>query len=180
MLYGKQDSIYHGRNFKMATRTAPTFDPAAPTGRAITIHVMDVSGDTFTQRLIVAIGATTAAIEAWIALYQAVTNTTIWRITQELFWEGDADPDNATAAFRSGAENGINLLFKDADTLDTFTVRVVGPVSDTMQGNQDVPMLNGGSMDEFILATLTLAPDYNLRSSQYTTRRERSNNPKIR
>lgn len=164
----------------MATRTAPAFDLAAPTGRAITIHLMDVSGDTFTQRLVVAVDATVAAIEAWIALYQAVTNSTLWRITQELFWEGDADPDNATSAYRAGVENGINLLFKNPETLDTFDIRVVAPVAASMQGNQDVPLLTGGSMDEFILATIALAPDYNLRSSQYTSRRERSNNPRIR
>ncbi len=164
----------------MATRTAPEFDLAAPTARLITVHLMDVSGDTFTEQLKVAIDATEAAIEAWIALYQLVTNSTLYKITQLLLWEGDADPDNATSAYRAGVENGTNLLFKDPATRDAFGVRVVAPVAATLQGNQDIPLLNGGSMDEFILATIALAPTYDLASSQYTTRRERTNNPRIK
>ena len=153
---------------------------AAANERYISFSVMDVSGDTWAEKLIVAIGATYTAIQAWLALYQAVTNTSIFDVRDVRGWSGDADPDNAVAAFRSGKDDGINLLFRDAATNDTFPIRVVGPVADVMQGNQDIPNLVGGSMDELIVATIGLQPDYNFASAQFTSRRERKGNPKVK
>ena len=148
--------------------------------RVISFSVIDASGDTWADQLFVAIAATSAAIEAWLVLYQAVTNTSIFEVRDERKWSGDADPDNAVAAFRSGKDDGINLLFKDPDTADTRPLRVVGPVADVMQGNQDIPLLTGGSMDELIVATIGLAPDYAFASAQFTSHRERKGNPKVR
>lgn len=148
--------------------------------RAIAFRVMDASGDTWPQRLYVALTATYAAIQAWLELYQAVTNTSIFDVQDVRAWQGDADPDNAVAAFRSGKDDGINLLFRNPDTNDTFPLRVVGPVAEVMQGNQDIPLLTGGSMDELIVATIGLQPDYNFASAQFTSRRERSGNPKVK
>lgn len=163
----------------MATRTAPLMTATA-TGRAITIHLMDVSGDTWTERLVVAIGATAAAIEAWVAFYQALTNATVWKITDEIVREGDADPDNAVAAFRAATENGINLTFKDPATRASFTLRAVAPIAAIMQGNQDIPLLSATELTDFITGTLALVPSYDFKSSQYTVHRERSNNPKVK
>ena len=152
-----------------------------PDVRAISFSVIDASGDTWPGKLLVAIDATYAAINAWLVLYQACTNTSIFEVRDEFSWSGDADPDNATAAYRSQKENGINLLFKNADTEDTFPIRVVGPVAAIMQGNQDIPLMVGaGSLDELIVATVGLQPDYNFVSSQYTVHRERSGNPKVK
>ena len=161
------------------TDTYGDFTEAAD-GRVISFSVMDASGDTWSEQLFVAIAATSAAIEAWLQLYQAVTNTSIWEVRDERKWSGDADPDNAIAAYRSGIDDGINLLFKDPDTADTRPLRVVGPVADVMQGNQDIPLLNGGSMDELIVATIALDADYNFASAQFTSRRERKGNPKVK
>lgn len=152
-----------------------------PDIRAISFSVIDVSGDTWPGKLSVALTATYAAIQAWLELYQACTNTSIFDVRDELSWSSDADPDNATAAFRSGKENGINLLFKNADTADTFPMRVVGPVAAIMQGNQDIPLLAGaGNLDELIIATIGLQPTYNFVSAQFTAHRERSGNPKVK
>lgn len=152
-----------------------------PDVRAISFSVIDASGDTWPGKLYVALTATYAALQAWLELYQACTNTSIFDVRDELSWSGDADPDNATAAFRSGKASGINLLFKDADTADTFPVRVVGPVAAIMQGNQDIPLLVGaGSLDELILATIGLNPTYNFASAQFTEHRERTGNPKVK
>lgn len=161
----------------------PTFgDLETPAdGRAIAFSVIDASGDTWPGRLAVALSATYAAIQAWLELYQACTNTSVFNVRDELTWGGDGDPDNAVAAFRSSKEAGINLLFRDADTADTFPMRVVGPVADIMQGNQDIPLASGsGNLDELIVATIALSPGYDFDSMQYTARRERSNNPRVR
>lgn len=160
----------------------PTYGDVTTAGdqRVISFSVIDASGDTWAEQLFVALSATYTAIQAWLALYQAVTNTSIYEVRDETKWSGDADPDNAVAAFRSGKDDGINLLFKDPDTADTRPLRVVGPVADVMQGNQDIPLLNGGSMDELIVATIGLQPDYNFASAQFTSRRERKGNPKVK
>lgn len=148
--------------------------------RVFTLHLMDASGDTWTERLVVALGATFTAIQAWIALYQAVTQASIFQVDEVFEWVGDADPDNANFLARSGVENGVNLSFREPDLGDTRLLRVVAPVADVMQGTQDIPLLTGGSMDELIVATVALQPGYNLRSAQYTSRRERKNNAKVK
>lgn len=163
----------------MATATFGDISTDTPL-RAISFSVIDASGDTWAGKLYVAVSATLAAIQAWLDLYQAVTQTSIFAVRDEREWVGDADPDNADDGFRAGKQNGINLLFKDAGTTDTFPLRVVGPVAAVMQGNQDIPLLTGGSMDELIIATIGLAPTFGLATAQYTARRERSNNPRIK
>lgn len=160
------------------TRTAPAFTAAAD-GRAITLHLVDASGDNFTERLVVAIAATAAAIEAWAAAYAAFTNSSLWKITEELLREGDKDPDNAVAAYRGGVENGINLVFKDAGTTNTFDIRGVAPIPDVLQGNQDIPLLSSTEAVALITTTLAIAPGYTFRSAQYTTHRERRNNARV-
>lgn len=145
-----------------------------------TIHMMDASGDTWTERIAVVASTTLAAIQAWVNLYQAITNSSIWKVTRETIWQGDADPDNAVAAYRGGVENGINLSFRDADTGITEPIRLIAPLSTVMQGNQDIPLLTGGDMDDFILATLGLMPDFNFATAQYTVHRERRGNPKVK
>jgi len=152
----------------------------AADGRFISFSVIDASGDTWPTRLAVALSATYAAIQAWLELYQAVTQTSIFDVQDIRTWAGDADPDNAEALFRGGKDDGINLLFRDPDTAQTFPLRVVGPVAAVMQGNQDIPLLTGGSMDELIVATIGLAPTYNFASAQFTSRRERSGNPRVK
>jgi len=161
------------------TRTAPAFTATA-TGRMITIHLMDTSGDLFTDKLFVALAATAAAIEAWIAAYQAATNASVYAVTDTILRDGDADPDNAVAAFRSGVENGINLLFKNPTTRQTFTQRLIAPVAADMQGDQDVPLLSSTEMTDLITTTLALTSGYNFKQSQYTSHRERTNNPVIK
>lgn len=148
--------------------------------RAFTVHLIDASGDTWTERLIVALAATYAAVNAWVVLYQAITQASVWQVSEEHLWTGDADPDNATFLARSGVENGINLSFRDPDSGDTRPLRAVAPVLDVMQGNQDIPLLTGGSMDEFIIATIGLQAGYDFRQAQYTVHRERRNNPRIK
>lgn len=162
------------------TPTYGDFEDPADT-RAISFSCIDASGDIWPERLEVALTATSAAIQAWLLLYQACTQTSIFEVRDELTWGGDADPDNANALFRAGGQNGINNLFRDADTEDTFSLRVVGPVAAIMQGNQDIPLASGaGSLDELIIATIGLRPTYDFDSMQYTARRERTNNPRVR
>lgn len=153
-------------------------DPASQ--RSFTVHLMDASGDTWTEKLIVALSATYAAIQAWVVLYQAVTQASVYDVTEEFSWAGDADPDNAQFLARSGVENGINLSLRDPDTTDTRPLRVVAPIAAIMQGNQDIPLLSATALANLIVATLALQPGYNLRSAQYTSHRERKNNPRVK
>ena len=91
--------------------------------KVFTVHLIDASGDTFTTRLVTALAATAAAVQAWIALYQIATQASVYGVTQELGWFGDKDPDNAVAGYRGSVSDGINLLFKDPDTRDTRPLR---------------------------------------------------------
>jgi len=49
-----------------------------------------------------------------------------------------------------------------------------------MQGNQDIPLLSATELCALIADYQALLTGFSLQSAQYTDRRERSNNPKIR
>lgn len=164
----------------MATRTAPavTGDPVSTTA---TLHLMDASGDTFTDAISNP-GAppTNAEIQAWSVAYQAATQASLYAVTLTLNWVGDADPDNADVGQRNSVKDGINLLYKNLATLRSTTPRLVAPIAAVMQGNQDIPLLSAAQMVALITAELDLLTGSSLVSAQFTERRERSNNPRIK
>jgi len=160
------------------TKTAPALTGTA-TGRAITIYMIDASGDKWAQRLIVALSATLAAINAWIVFYQAVTQASIYAVTDELLWAGAESVANAESLQRSGRENGINLGFLDAASRDLTSIRVIAPVEAVMQGDSDVPIPSQTDLAALITASNSLFSPAVFTNAQYTTRRERRNNPRV-
>jgi len=162
------------------TRTAPDPSVAAATSVTSTIHLIDTSGDLHTVAITTSDSPTLADTETWVAAYQAATQASAYKVSRESSWEGDADPDNADSGSRDSVKQGVNMLFKNITTLRTITPRLVAPIAATMQGNQDIPLLSSAEMTALILAELTLLPGFDLQSAQYTERRERSNNPRIK
>lgn len=161
------------------TRTAPAVTGVVSSVNT-TLHFIDASGDTFTEN-IVTLGIPLAAdIEGWAAAYQLATQSSLWKVTQSSAWEGAADPDNAEVGQRNSVKDGINLLYKDIATLNTINARLIAPVPSTMQGNQDIPLVSDATFTALLLAYAILLPSYELNSAQYTERRERKNNPKIK
>lgn len=160
-------------------RTAGTFT-GTPTHRLITLHLIDVSGDYFTDAFYVPPATTAADIETYVAAYQAATQASVWNISDQGQYLGDDDPDNALADQRSSVKDGVNLLMKNAATLDSVTPRLVAPMPTVMQGNQDIPLLSATPMTNLILAWLAIKPGFNLKSAQFTERTERSNNPRVK
>lgn len=160
------------------TRTAPLMTAAA-TSRSITLHLIDVSNDLWAEQLPVPVAASAANIETWIAAYVAASNASLYGVSDNQDRMGDADPDNAVAAFRGAVENGINLLFKNPATKDTIPTRLVAPIAGVMQGNQDIPLLSADEMSALILAEIALNPTYGFNKGQYTVRKERKNNPRV-
>jgi len=160
------------------TRTAPAVTGAA-TGILVTIHLIDSSGDRWTEALRTTIAlATTANIEAVVAAYQAVSQASCWKVTTETSWEGAALVANAENNARASGADGVNMLFRDISLQTTQTSRLVSPVAAALEGDNDIPNLVN-------IATLTSAIDallpanYTFASAQYTERRERKNNPRI-
>jgi len=162
----------------VGTRTAPAVTGAV-TSVNTTLHLMDSSGDFYTDNIMSLTAPTAAEVEAWAAAYQAATQSTLWKVTSSSCWEGDADADNAGTDQRSTIAEGINLLYKNVGTMAVDTPRLVAPIAATMQGNQDIPILSAGVMVALIAAELVLLSGYSLQSAQFTGRRERKNNPRI-
>jgi hypothetical protein len=161
------------------TRTAPQYD-GIPTSVLYTLYLIDASGDLYTDALRFATPPTTAELEAHAVAYQAATNLSLYGIVKQDEYFGEADPDNALALFRASAKEGINFLFKDATALVSVSPRLVGPIADVMQGNQDIPLLSAQEAVDLIQSYLTLLQTYALDSAQFTGRRERTNNPRIK
>lgn len=161
------------------TRTAPAMTASA-TGRVMTMHLIDASGDPYSEPIPVPVAATAAQLEAIANQYALASNASLWGLSDSVERFGDADADNAVAAFRSGISSGINLLFKNAATKATQGTRVVAPIDTIMQGNQDIPIVTVDPLAALVTALLVVYTDMSLNSAQFTDRRERKNNPKIK
>jgi len=166
----------------MPTHTAPTVGALTVSENFISVTGVDRSNDTYSEGLSLPGGALTdmADIEAFAAQYKASTQLSVFRITQQVVWEGQRDPDNADLAFRAQAENGINLLFRNnvVSPPVAFTGRLAAPIATVMQGAQDIPLLVS-PLTLLVAQYINLLPDYALESMQYTGRKERKNNPRI-
>lgn len=162
------------------TGTAPDVSVAAPNAVLSTIHLIDASGDLYTESVLSTTAPTLANLEAWKDTYQAATQASIWKVTQQSIWEGDADPDNATTDIRFSIADGVNLLMRNSATLQTQTPRLIAPITGVMQGNQDIPLLSATELAALIVELQVMLPSFALQSGQYTERRERRNNPRIR
>lgn len=164
------------------TRTAPVAGALTVTENLISFGVIDASGDIYNEPIKQAGGALTdmADIEAFAVDYQASTNASLFRIVQQVIWEGAMDADNAVVAYRANSESGINLLFRNvvASPALTFTGRLVAPIATVMQGNQDIPLLVS-PLTLLVTEYINMMPNFTLESMQYTGRRERKNNPRI-
>lgn len=161
------------------TRTAPAATATA-TGQNFAIHLVDASGDLWSESVPVAVTAAAGDLEGLAASYQAASNASVWKLSRETLWEGAIDPDNAVAAFRASVAEGVNLLFRNTTTFDARALRLIAPIAACMQGNQDIPLVTATEFAALITDYLTLSSGYDLETAQFTGRRERKNNPKIR
>jgi len=160
------------------TRTAPIVSDVTATSLGVTIHLIDSSGDLTTDYIVVP-SLDLLDVQTFVTAYQAGTNASVWQVSVTQVFEGVKDVDNAVTAFRSSTENGINILFKDPVAQKKQTPRLVAPVASTMQENRDIPVLDAIMTALLAQYTTLLAGDYAVESLQYTTRRERKNNPKV-
>jgi len=161
------------------TRTAPAATAAA-TELSASLHLIDASGDLWAEALALPVTATQAQIEVIGASYAAASQASLYGITVNRGWMGDADPDNANANYRGQVESGINLLFKNLTTNVSAGQRLVAPIAAVMQGNQDIPLLSSDEASDLILAIAAAMTGFSFASAQYTGRRERTNNPRIK
>lgn len=162
-----------------AVRTAPLWTAAA-TRRLVSLHLIDASGDTWAESMYVPVAATAANLEAWAAAYAAASQASLYALGDYTERIGDADPDNADILQRNSVGQGINVSYKNLTTNATFGQRVVAPIPADLQGNQDIPLVTATEMAALLTATLALQTGYSVQSAQYTERRERKNNPKIK
>lgn len=163
----------------MATRTAPAVTGAVTSVNS-TLHLVDASGDNYTDNIVSLTAPTAAELEAWAAAYQGATQASLWKVSSMSIWEGDQDPDNADVGQRNSVKDGVNMLWKNLATLNSQNPRLIAPIAATMQGNQDIPLLTATEFTALITALQAILTGYNLQSAQFTERRERSNNPRIK
>lgn len=161
------------------TRTAPAVSGAS-TQNTATLHCIDASGDLFTDSITSAAALSDINIEAWVAAYQAATQASVYKVTYATEWVGDAAPANAEALYRGSVKDGVNLLYKNYTTLKATTPRLVAPIAAVMSGNLDVPIIATGLLADLITAELALLTGFVHESAQYTERRERSNNQRVK
>lgn len=163
----------------VGTRTAPAVSGAI-TDAVATLHLIDASGDQITDAILATTAPSGANMETLAAAYQASSQASLWKVSITQNWTGDADPDNAGTGSRDSVKDGVNMLWKNLTTLRTQNPRLVAPLAANMQGNQDIPLLTATEFAALIAAYQTILSGFSLQSAQYTERRERSNNPKIK
>ena len=170
------------------TRTAPTVGALTTTEQTVGVSLIDASEDIFSDSLKFEGGALIdmAEIEAWVADYQPATQASIFEVRHTVVWRGSANPTNAEALYRGSIADGININFLDTDVFNSGVgMRLVAPVAAWLQANSDVVIVPAvGVADALLDQTITLLNSlgggYSLETLQFTTRRERRNNPKRR
>lgn len=170
------------------TRTAPTVGALTTTEQIVGVSLIDASEDVYSDSLKFAGGALIdmAEIEAWVADYQPATQASLFEVRHTVVWRGSANPSNAEALYRGSIADGININFLDTDVFNSGTgMRLVAPVAAWMQANSDIVIVPAvGVADALLDQTVTLLNSmgggFSLESMQFTTRRERRNNPKRR
>jgi len=172
----------------MATRTAPTVGALTISEQLVGVSLIDASEDIYSDSLKMPGGALVdmADVEAWIADYQPITQASIFEVRMMQVWRGSANPTNADVGYRASIADGININYNDTDVFGASEgIRVVAPIAAWMQNNSDVVIVPlAGLPAAFNTETLnlinSLGGGYSLETLQFTTRRERKNNPKRR
>jgi len=161
-------------------RTAPAFTAAA-TRRIITLHLVDASGDFWAEDWDVPVAATAANIESWAAAYAAASQASLYAITDQQIRAGQSASTGANTDQRNSVKDGINILFGNNTTNVSRSLRVVAPITGVMDGNQDIPLMAGTELAALTTATgvISSAGTF-LDSGQYTERRERKNNTRVK
>lgn len=167
------------------TRTAPTVGALTVTENLISLGLVDASGDLYSEPLKTTGGglADMAEIEAYAAAYQSGSNASLYEVRHTAVWTGSINPTNALALFRASVSEGINIGLRDTDVFNaTAGQRLIAPVAATMVGNTDTPVYPlVAPMDAITAAMITLlGAGYSLETLQFTGRRERKGNVKVR
>lgn len=163
----------------VGVRTAPVVAIANIVKSQTTVHLVDSSGDPYTDTIITPALVTDALVETWVAAYQASSQASLWKVSQTIEYVGDKDASNAGTDQRSSGAEGVNLLMRDNGNLTAQTLRLVAPLAATMQGNQDIPLLGSTELAALIVAALAIMSGYAMEHGQFTGHRERKNNPRI-
>lgn len=172
----------------MATRTAPTVGALTITEQHVGVSMIDASEDVFSDSIKLPGGALLdmAGVEAWVADYQPITQASIFEVRMSQTWRGSANPTNADALYRGSIADGININYNDTDVFGaSLGHRIPAPIAAWLQANSDIVIVPlAGLPAAFSAETLTLINSlgggYSLETLQFTTRRERRNNPKRR
>lgn len=172
----------------MATKTAPTVGALTITEQLVGVSMVDASEDVFSDSIKLPGGALLdmADVEAWVADYQPVTQASIFEVRMTQIWRGSVNPSNADAGYRGSIADGININYNDTDVFGaSLGHRVPAPTAAWLENYSDiviVPLV--GLPAAFNAETLnlinSLGGGYSLETLQFTTRRERRNNPKRR
>jgi len=161
-------------------RTAPAFTAAA-TRRIITLHLIDASGDFYSEDWDVPIAATAANIETWAAAYAAASQASLWQINDQQLRTGQDVAANANTDQRNSVKDGINVLYGNNTTNVSTTLRLIAPILAAMDGDQDIPLMTSTEVAALTTATGVISPaGAFLDSGQYTERRERKNNARVK
>lgn len=163
----------------MATRTAPAFTAAA-TRRVVSFHLIDKSGDLISVPVDVPVAATAADIEALAADYQTASQASLYEIEDRQYRAGNALAANADVGQRNSVKDGINLAFKNATTNIARALRLVAPAAATMEDDSDVVDISDASVVDVADGYTGLNTGFAFVSAQYTERKERAGNPKVR
>lgn len=159
-------------------RTAPTFDDT-PNYRVLSLRLIDISGDLKSEAFEISLTATAAQIEAFVAGYAARTRANIYAIQDHQVYNSPAQAGDATNGLKSNSlADGINYLFV-SNTNESEDVRLMAPIDTLFVGDTDAldPTANATF---YALIEPLLTGTKLFTTAQYTERKEKKNNPKLR
>lgn len=156
----------------MPVRTAPTVT-GSPTSIAVSVRMIDASGDERSVRLIVPPTATDIEIESYVARLQAASNASVWEVQIQNLYTGAKLASNATNAVSASVFNNIVLLLK-LNTLTSQNAYVPAPISALVPSGDKVDITNQTYIDWRDDTLTMLGGNYSAQSVRFTERREKN------
>lgn len=152
------------------TRTAPTID-GTPTFLNVSVTVYDYTGEQRTDTYQIDADSTDAEIEAFVAATQALTNSTLWRISISQVYNSIGDKSNALEDVWENAKDNCVFLIKDTvnNGQDWY---IPAPINDMfIEGSEEINPAYA-ALVTYLASILPMRAAYSVVSGRFTHRKQ--------
>ncbi len=162
-------------------RTAPTVS-GTPNANKVSLHWIDASGEVRSDSIYLDLATTDLEVEAMAAAAAALSNASLWKITQQIVYVGAKTPSNADGGIVF-EDVDSNLVFQVSDAIGSQSIRayIPSPIQSlTMVGETEDPDPVATGVVTYLTALgAAVVTGWSVVGIRFTQRRDINNQTKI-